>query len=295
MNVLTEKGILTEMECGSNVSYVLKDNSSFLSTEYKVLQSQKKDCFVRSVRMTHNGQIQLYYLTSSYKSLSSLADTLNAGEFVTLVNNLFTNVLDVRDNGFLSCKNIDISFDRIYVDLNTFKVRLVYLPLKAHLFDDEVSFENELKAGLVRLIASGRSLNSPQVLGLAADLQNGLFALADVKKRMSHLSSDGMTASFTGIYLSAYNTPSPFEIFVNKPEFLIGQAKTNDAAITFDRTVSRVHCKISFDNGDFRITDLQSKNGTFLNRERLRPKEDYVLKNGDTVRISDIVFTVRIR
>ena len=39
MNVLAENNYIKEMECGSNFSYILSDNSTFLSTEYKVLQS----------------------------------------------------------------------------------------------------------------------------------------------------------------------------------------------------------------------------------------------------------------
>ena len=47
MNVLIEHNVITEMECGSNFAYILNDNSAFLSTEYKVLQSQAKSCFVK--------------------------------------------------------------------------------------------------------------------------------------------------------------------------------------------------------------------------------------------------------
>lgn len=39
MNVLIENGLITEMECGANIAYVLEDNTAFLPTEYKVIKS----------------------------------------------------------------------------------------------------------------------------------------------------------------------------------------------------------------------------------------------------------------
>ena len=58
-----ENRAYTELKCGDNISYILNDNSIFLTTEYKVLQSQTGGCFLRSMKMTYNGKIQLYYMT----------------------------------------------------------------------------------------------------------------------------------------------------------------------------------------------------------------------------------------
>ena len=76
MNILKEKGILAEMSCGSNFAYVLSDNTDFLSTEYKVLQSQTNSCFVNCMKMLYNGKIQLFYLSKALKPFSSLLPSL---------------------------------------------------------------------------------------------------------------------------------------------------------------------------------------------------------------------------
>lgn len=68
MNSLLEKNVITEMACGQNISYMLSDNSLFLTTEYKVLQSQVNSCFVKCMKMNYNGKTQLYYMTNKYKS-----------------------------------------------------------------------------------------------------------------------------------------------------------------------------------------------------------------------------------
>ena len=51
MNTLIENNYIKEMECGANFAYVLSDNSAFLSTEYKVLQSQTNSCFVKCMKV----------------------------------------------------------------------------------------------------------------------------------------------------------------------------------------------------------------------------------------------------
>ena len=73
MNALLENNNITEIECGSNFAYVLNDNNLFLSTEYKVLQSRSGGCFVKCMKMTYNGEIQLYYLTEAYRPKYRLA------------------------------------------------------------------------------------------------------------------------------------------------------------------------------------------------------------------------------
>lgn len=126
MNSLTTNGKLTEMECGANFAVILKDNAFFLPTEYKVLQSQKDGCFVKCMRMLYNGKTELYYFAGELKSLSSLLSTIDAERFLTVLCNLLGAIINVQSNGFLTCRNIDASFERIYIDPNTYKVNLVY-------------------------------------------------------------------------------------------------------------------------------------------------------------------------
>ena len=78
MNALIENNYIKEMKCGANFAYVLSDNSAFLSTEYKVLQSQANSCFVKCMKMLYNGSIQLYYLTGGLKSFASMIPSLDA-------------------------------------------------------------------------------------------------------------------------------------------------------------------------------------------------------------------------
>lgn len=303
MNALIEKNYINEMECGSNFSYVLSDNSTFLSTEYKVLQSQANSCFVKCMKMMFNGKVQLYYLTKGLKSFASMIPSLDAESFLTIVANLLSDIIDVKHNGFLSCQNIDIAFERIYVDPATHKVSLVYVPLSKRIYDDNSSFENEIRTGLVKLISGVSTLSTPKTMQFSADLSNGTLSIEDLFARIkggknsggdqSHIG--GERAGFSLLRIIAMNAPTRVEIAVTKDEFVIGKkADLCDGVIGFNKMISRSHCRINKRGSQYTITDLQSANGTYVNKVKLQPNQPHPINNGDVIRLANSDFQVSI-
>lgn len=299
---LLENGYITKMGNGTNFSYILHDNSVFLSTEYKVLQSQTNSCFVKCMKMLYNGKVQMYYVTNSLKSFSSMIGTLEPESFLTIVANLFSDVIDVKRNGFLSCQNIDISFEHIFVDPATYKVSLVYLPLSKRIYEDTASFENELRTGLIKLISSIGALSSPKTIQFSADLSNGTLTMEDLYARIKgakSISTRPIENNHTPIQnvstlrLSAINAPEQVELIVDKNEYVIGKnAASVDGVVSFNKMISRVHCKITNRGGQYVITDLQSANGTYVNRVRLQTNQPHPIKNGDVIRLANSDFQV---
>jgi len=311
MNALVEKGFMIEMACGSNFSYVLSDNSAFLSTEYKVLQSQANSCFVKCMKMLYNGKIQLFYLTKTLKPFSALLPSLDADSFLTIVGNLLADIIDVKHNGFLSCQNIDISFDKVFVDPATYKVSLVYVPVSKRIYEDSSTFENEVRTGLVKLITGISTLSVPKTMQLASDLSNGLMTIEDLSARVkggkntsggsssggsSNSGNKGNTGNNSGkLRIIAMNAPTRVEIDVTKDSFIIGKnASSVDGVISFNKMISRVHCRIDSRNGDYTITDLQSANGTYVNKIKLQPNQPHPIKNGDVIRLANSDFQVSV-
>lgn len=304
MNSLIENNNITEMMCGSNFSYILNDNGTFLSTEYKVLQSQGNSCFVKCMKMLYNGKVQLYYMTKALKPFATMIPSLDPDSFLTIVANLFADIIDVKHNGFLSCQNIDISFDKIYVDPTTYKVSLVYLPLSKRIYDDNSSFENEIRTGLIKLISGVTTLTSSKTMQLSADLSNGTLTMEDLFSRVKGGKGGGLTppdnreksADSGSLRIVAMNAPSRVEIVVTKDEFVIGKkAELCDGVIDFNKMISRSHCKICRRGSQFTIVDLQSANGTFVNKLRLQPNQPHPIKNGDIIRLANSDFQVSIR
>lgn len=304
MNRLLENGQLLESSCGSNFSYILAENSMFFSTEYKVMQNQASGSFLKCMKMLYNGKLQLLYLTKTMKPFSALIPSLDPDNFMTIVSNLFAAIIDVKHNGFLSCQNIDIAFDKIFVEPFTYKVSLVYVPTTIRLHNDDTEFENEIRTSLVKLINGVSSFSSAKTMQLISDLTNGVMRIEDIYARsmgtVPPIEKDKAKKNITKSGIMAakivtMNAPIRVEIAISKDSFIIGKnASSVDGVISFNKMISRVHCRIDLTDGEYSITDLQSANGTYVNRVRLQPNQTQTLKNGDVIRLanSDFQFVI---
>jgi pSer/pThr/pTyr-binding forkhead associated (FHA) protein len=59
--------------------------------------------------------------------------------------------------------------------------------------------------------------------------------------------------------------------------------------------VSRRHCKIYQDEGEYFVEDLGSANGTFLSGERLTPYMPHKLEDGDALQLGRVALEIAIQ
>lgn len=78
---------------------------------------------------------------------------------------------------------------------------------------------------------------------------------------------------------------------VTGPKFFIGRAEDCHLRPRSD-TVSRHHCALLLESGLVLVRDLGSKNGTFVNDQRVRPEAE--VKNGDHLRVGQLEFEVQM-
>jgi pSer/pThr/pTyr-binding forkhead associated (FHA) protein len=72
----------------------------------------------------------------------------------------------------------------------------------------------------------------------------------------------------------------------------IGQSPSNDVPLSFDPTVSRVHCVLERVASQWCIRDLSSRNGTFVNGDRIWA--EVPLRMGDEIRVGSVRFVARL-
>ena len=72
-------------------------------------------------------------------------------------------------------------------------------------------------------------------------------------------------------------------IYLNEDLTVIGKLVNAADAVINLPTVSRVHAKIRRRDGEYYLTDLNSRNGTAVNGQILMPDTDYCLKDQDEV------------
>jgi serine/threonine protein kinase len=73
----------------------------------------------------------------------------------------------------------------------------------------------------------------------------------------------------------------------------IGRTNGNDLIIS-ERTVSRRHARLWFDNGRWLVEDIQSANGTLVNNMRLIPNQPVALNDNDVINFGDEVVVFNI-
>ncbi|MCR5144638.1 MAG: FHA domain-containing protein [Lachnospiraceae bacterium] len=305
MYTLKDEGIISEIKSGNNFEYVLSDDANFANTAYKVLQSQKDAIFVKCMKITRNGLFDLYYVTDGYVTMSSMFAGINVDTLATIVINLLGCVLEVRHNGFLECQCIDLSWDKIFVDKNTLKVKLIYLPLNIMIFESYVEFENEFRSSVVKIIDQVVIVSNSKMDQLVKDLRDGNLSLEEVYNRARNVKNDLITkngekkrTSPTNreegtIKLVAMNAPDYFEIIIEKDYVVLGKKRELvDLVIPFNKMISRKHCSISKIAGIYYIKDEGSANGTYVNGEKLSQGQKIKINRGDVIRLANSDFQI---
>lgn len=317
MNELVKQGLIIEKKGTQNVQYIFNEKETFSLTEYKVLRSQNKN-FAKCSKVLFNGKVKLVYFTGNYKSLRSMLNSIDFDTFLSILSNVFSCMIEIKNNGFLSCNDLDLDFEKIFIDQNTLEVFLVYLPITDS-STDVLSFENEFRSEVIKLINTVPAFAGEKAARVCNYLANGTLSLGDVyqyikgevtgatPKIVPHDEGtfggggsgtvtgrdNGKTGAQPPLQIVSVNTPVPIQFTVNKPEFVLGKNSAQvDGAITFNKAISRVHCRIHYQNGYY-LTDLGSANGTYLNNTRILAHQPRALNSGDTIRLANSDFKIR--
>ena len=107
-----------------------------------------------------------------------------------------------------------------------------------------------------------------------------------------------MSAKVTLTLAEAGRVPKEF-VFEKATRSVVGRAEDCDIRLPGQEHpfISRHHCEFDIDPPEVRVRDLWSRNGTFVNGEKLQPVEaeqigEQELKNGDEVRLGNTVLRI---
>lgn len=88
-------------------------------------------------------------------------------------------------------------------------------------------------------------------------------------------------------FLSINRGGATENVAITQSSFIVGKLKEQVDYLLDVKTISRLHAEISCIDDIYYIKDLNSKNGTFLNGERIESNKQYQLNNGDLVTFAD--------
>ena len=89
---------------------------------------------------------------------------------------------------------------------------------------------------------------------------------------------------------------NPHPVLLLPPhDVTVGSRQAAADLVIPEPTVSRLHARISYENGVYRIADLNSTNGTEVNDETVVGKMSVRLKDGDRVRVAGLTYVYQDR
>lgn len=80
---------------------------------------------------------------------------------------------------------------------------------------------------------------------------------------------------------------------IDKPGMTLGKRKGEADIVVENMSVSRLHARITEENGKYYIEDLNSTNGTFKNGLRLQPYEKREMEEGDEIQVGRVPLIFR--
>lgn len=308
-----DDGLLTVMPCKSHVAYLLHDVNAFYPTGFEVLQNMDGSGFLRCVKIQFNAQLQFVYLTgrngSEYKPMQTMLSGLHPDGFLRMVRNLLEVMQHADETGFLGVQNIVLSPERIFVDPATMNVQLIYLPIAAgYVASTEQDAADELCAMLLRIIYAHPELENAGVRRLRQALASTMPTL-----RQLYSAAFGDVPTPTPIptpapqpapapqptgtgamILQAVQHTEQVCIALPKSDLLAGtRVGAGELELHGNPYISGRHCKFSYQNGQYYLTDIGSSNGTYLNGRMLTRDVPQALQDGDTITIASSVFRVK--
>ena len=137
-------------ESEKGISYVLAESDAFFNTGYKLLLSGSYKGLLVCTKIDFNGRIKLVYLTEGFRRLGTVLNAVDEAALFKILTNLLSVLVDIKDNNLLTFSAVDFSADRIFVDIKTCAVYLIYLPVKGELPQMAAADrESELRARIV--------------------------------------------------------------------------------------------------------------------------------------------------
>lgn len=82
---------------------------------------------------------------------------------------------------------------------------------------------------------------------------------------------------------------SPWNVPLNKADYILGRSPDCDLVVN-DNSVSRKHCRISLRHDEPWVSDMESRNGTYLNGIKL--DDERPLRDGDVIKLGRVEFTL---
>lgn len=280
---------------GDKFAYSLSDDRSFAQTEYKVIHNEKSLNVVPVIKIRFNEQRLLFFMPSGIP-LKKLQNSIGIHEYCIVMSSMLDEIKKIQNNGFLNIKNIDLSLNRIFVNSENYRVALSYVPSTEHVYLDLMDFNKSLKHLCLQILSENPALQNKEGLAIRETIKQSKGDVDSLYEIMSTAEEAGFNLDpyhegrdefHQEVLLKSVDGAIPINFRINTDRFVLGRKpELVNGLISCSPLIGRVHAVITKSNGQFYLSDLKSKNGTYLNNTKvIRPT---LIRNGDVIRLGNV-------
>ena len=150
MNEIIQERYGSFLKNVKKLSYTLNDNQLFSLNQYKICNNQTQDLFTKCQKIQHNGKVRILYFIEEYENVLDTVKEINESDYYKICENLIYAMMQIKDNSFLDVHNVVLEPDLIYVEKETLKVKLVYVPVSI-VPESVIEIDNDIKNVLIKI------------------------------------------------------------------------------------------------------------------------------------------------
>ena len=236
-------------------SYLLDESVHLSHAGYYRMKKKLLPFLLPCYKVCYNGKIKLIYQTGEKIALCEMIENLTQNQWDHVIEQLLCAIHVLKSEAYFQFGQIELEAEKIYMDLENYRIYVIYLPVYQEKQAMSIQvLEEEIKQKLENLYKKYQKDTESFVLQRIGSAQNETWKL-------------------------------------EKGSFVIGKQKTGVQGVISDsKALSRKHCKLFWEKGQWWLMDLESKNGTFLNKMRLIPNQWYAVQQGDRIFAADCEF-----
>lgn len=285
-----------------HVAFQFESKEEFFDLGYKVLNKQHIEEMLPCIRVKYNLCDRLLYDIEQYVSLEEIISELEESEGLNILYSFLKFLLEVGNNGFVPLEAVQVGLDMIFVNQKK-KVYYIVLPIaKEYNTGDYRNWNkrmwdtvNELcsvlgseKEELIKKYLSEKGKILDNIRELIPVLEKDIGVIHETKHTHTVAQQKELQLFHDGKY-------GQFVFYIRKKEFILGKRRDSvDGYLGMSEAVSRMHCRITNYDGRYLVNDMGSLNHTYVNGTLVSSQEERELLDGDTLRVADIDFKVRI-
>lgn len=291
-----------------NFDFALDDSVYVNDKELFMINHELGDNCVSCQISSYNGmRVVSYDISATLTMRQFFKKQIYKSEILKILSSILSKLI-VFEEKDMPLKKVLLNLNYMYIDLADLKVQLIYLPIvkdfkECNMQEFFLDFISNVRFANMKCVLCVDQIVKYLEDNIELSVREFYEFINKLKKESLITDTKEIDSHIPVLQDVKYNTLLPYlvrirtnEIIpIEKAEFLVGKSTNCDYQVVDNRRISRNHCTIKLNNGEYYLRDNNSTNHTYINGELVLPGADIMLNNDDYIRMADEEFKYWLR